>query len=84
MKMPPGLLAAAVLVWGWQAGCVDWVVPLAAALEASRWVRTRWDLGPADFQRLGDLCAALFVVYALYLTLAGDAGLGLGAWVSHG
>ena len=84
MKMPPFLLAAAVLVWGWQSGYVGWVLPLAVALEASRWVRVRWDLSPADFHRLGGLCAAMFGVYALYLTLATDGGLGLGAWVTRG
>ncbi|PCI37118.1 MAG: hypothetical protein COB53_07415 [Elusimicrobia bacterium] len=70
-KLPPGLLGSAALFWGVEAGLVLWAIPSALFLEAPRFVSKRWSLGREDFNRLSDLCAALFGVMAVisYATL---------------
>lgn len=67
MNTPPGLLAAACVLWGAQSGY--WLVALAAAaaLEAPRLVTLRWSTGQAHFNRLSDFCSALIVAAGIYL-----------------
>ncbi|MBI5209125.1 MAG: transglutaminase domain-containing protein [Elusimicrobia bacterium] len=70
MNTPAGVLGAATLFWGWQAGLLPLAVALAAALEGVRWWPRRWDISVEDFTRVTDACAVLFtglVAYA-YLT----------------
>ena len=74
MTTPPLFVAAAVLFWGWETGLLIVALPLAAAVEGSRWVDRRMDLSPADFNRISDLCTVLFIAIAVYLLAAGDGG----------
>ena len=67
MKAPPLLLGAAILLWGWQNGLLPLAAFLAASLEASRIVTTRWDLKAAEFNRIADFCSLLFLGTAVYL-----------------
>jgi protein-glutamine gamma-glutamyltransferase len=71
--MPPGLLGAALLFWGWQTGFVAVALVMAALLEARHLVSSRWDLSRADFNRVSDLSAVLLVVIAIYQFIGGDA-----------
>jgi len=61
MKMPPLLMALAVLFWGWRVDLLFWTIPIALALEVSRWMRGRWDLTLAELNRVWDLTTLLVV-----------------------
>lgn len=70
-KLPPLLLAAAILVWGWQTG--DWLVAAITALiaESPRLIRRRWDIGEEQLRRVTDFCSVLAlaagaILYAVY------------------
>jgi len=76
MSLPPFLAGAALLFWGFESGNLAVAVPLAAALEAPRWVRVRFALEPADYARVADLCTIFFV--GLAVVMAADRG------VAHG
>ena len=65
-KAPPFLLGAALLFWGWQTGFPVIGALLAAALEAPRWVKARWDFSDQDFTRIWVFCTLLFLGAALY------------------
>lgn len=76
MSTPPFLAAAALAFWGWQTGNLPVALPLAAALEAPRWVRARFALEAADYARVSDLCTVFFVLLAI--ALAVDRGVAQG------
>ena len=65
--LPAGILGAAALFWGVQSDLFLWSIPTALALEAPRWISTRWAFGRKDFNRFSDLCAALFGVMAVFI-----------------
>jgi len=66
MKTPPFLIGASLVFWGWQTGLWPLGVALAMIAEGSRLVRSKWDLKPADYNRLADLCTLLFVALLVY------------------
>jgi transglutaminase-like putative cysteine protease len=76
LTLPPLLVGAATLFWGWQSGNLPIAVPLALLLEAPRWLRPRFALDAADYARIADLCTVFFV--GLAVVLAANRG------VSHG
>lgn len=72
MNTPPFLLGATLLFWGWQCGLAWLAVLIALALEAPRWIRSRWELTQADLDRIWNLCAVLFFGSATYAFASGD------------
>lgn len=66
MKIPPLLLPAALLFWGWQTGMLVFAVLLALALELPRWVEARLEFADTDFRRIRDLTAVLILGAAVY------------------
>jgi transglutaminase-like putative cysteine protease len=84
---PAGLLAAALLFWGWQSEQAILAALLALVLEAQRLTPWRWELGVKDFNRMLDLGLLLLAGTAVYLFLtpegegpAASFGLGLTLW----
>ena len=77
------LLASAILLWGWTTGLLFAAVPLAIVLEASRWMRRRWEFSPSDYQKIWNGCLILLlasVVFAVgYSRSLLDPGEGGGA-----
>lgn len=71
--MPPYVLGAALLFWGWQTGALVPGLAMALALEGRLLVRSRWDLERTDFNRASDLSAVLLVLMAVYQALANDS-----------
>jgi hypothetical protein len=67
MKMPPLMLAAAVLFWGWQTEAWAVAVPVALALGAAPFLPLRWDFASAQLYRVADFCTVLMVVLGGYL-----------------
>ena len=57
VRVPAGMLAVAVLLWGWHQDAMLWAALAAIAVEAARVATFRWDFGDADFHRLGDVTA---------------------------
>jgi protein-glutamine gamma-glutamyltransferase len=68
MRAPPFYLAAATLFWAWHANVFPLGIAMALALEAPRFLHTRWSFGSVDFARVGDLCTWAFVILGGYLT----------------
>lgn len=66
LTAPPGLLAAALLLWGWRGGHLWAALLLAVAVEAHRLARLRWDLEDGDFNRIADLSTVAFALLAVY------------------
>lgn len=84
---PGGLLAAALLFWGWQSEQGVLAALLALALESPRLTPWRWELGVKDFNRMLDLGLLLLAGTAIYLFLTPEGegpsasfGLGLTLW----
>jgi len=71
--MPPFVIGAALLFWGWQTGSLVAGLAMALALEARVVVSSRWDLGRGDFNRASDLSAVLLVLMAVYQALANES-----------
>ncbi|HET7342701.1 MAG TPA: transglutaminase-like domain-containing protein [Methylomirabilota bacterium] len=71
--MPPLLLGAALVFWGWQTGLLIPGLAMAVALEARGLVGSRWDLTRADFNRASDLSAVLLVLMAVYQAIANES-----------
>ena len=67
MKTPPWLMGAALLFWGWENGMLVWGVVLGAALEGSRWTRTRWEFSNTDLTRITVLSLTLSLAAGLLL-----------------
>ncbi len=51
MRLPPWLLGATLLFWGWQTGFVIAGVIMAAAVEGPRLVKARWEFSDEDLAR---------------------------------
>lgn len=67
MKLPPYLLGATILFWGWYTGLWLAAIPLAIIYEGSRYINCRWELVTADFRNTSHVCTALLVVVLIYL-----------------
>ena len=70
MKIPPLILGAALMFWGWLTGLWILAAVMALVFEASRLVRLRWDLAPKDFGRISDGCTTLFIVLSIYILMS--------------
>lgn len=66
MKIATGILAGALMLWGWHNALLVVALPLAALIELPRWVPWRWALTDKDFQRLADASTVGFVLLAAY------------------
>ena len=66
MNLGTGVLAAALLLWGWHNELLPVALPLAVVIELPRWIPWRWDLSDKDFQRLADACTVGFLLLAVY------------------
>lgn len=61
MNERPLIVAAALLLWGWQSGHIYVALPLAVVFEARPFVHRRLELREADFQRIADVTSVLFL-----------------------
>jgi protein-glutamine gamma-glutamyltransferase len=82
MNTPPGLVGAALLFWGWQAGLLLFAVPMALALEGARFVGWRWELSAADARRIADLCRLILIAMGIYLWATRGTGHGVLALIA--
>ena len=82
MRTPPLLLGGALLLWAWQTGLWWIALPLALALEGSRFSSIRWNFDQTDLNRLWNLCVVAFAGCTVYLLASAEDGLGLAAAVA--
>jgi transglutaminase-like putative cysteine protease len=66
VKLTTGVMAAALLLWGWHNALLLVALPLAVIIELPRWVPWRWELSDKDFQRLADASTVGFLLLAVY------------------
>jgi hypothetical protein len=67
MKTPPLLLGAALVFWGWSSDMLWVSIVMAAILEGSRILKTRWDLSLSDFSRIADVTSLMLFGLVIYL-----------------
>ena len=73
MTMPPLLLGASLLFWGWQTGMLPVGVIAALLVEAPRLVRFRIHLEPVDFRRITDFNSLLLAALLVYVFLSNQS-----------
>jgi len=76
MITPPFLVGAALGFWGWQSGHPLVGIALGIALEATRYVKLRLELGAVEHSRIADLSTIGFVTLAVLL--AANRGISRG------
>jgi len=76
MTIPPFLIGAALVFWGWQSGNLVAGIALGIVLEAPRYLKFRLDLGAVEHSRIADLSTIGFV--ALTVLLAANRGISRG------
>ncbi|WP_339135141.1 MAG: transglutaminase-like domain-containing protein [Candidatus Electrothrix sp. GW3-4] len=67
MSLPPFFAGVILLFWGWQTGLLSLALPMALFLEGSRYIKSKWALSLADFNRITDICTILLAGLALFL-----------------
>ena len=77
MKMPPFLLLATLVFWGWQSGLLWAGVALGVVLESPRFIKARFDLADEDFRRIWNLCTVLTLALAAIVFTTNDEGGGV-------
>ena len=70
MRIPPALMAAAILLWGWQTGFWLVAIPVAAVVEAHRFTTVRWEFTAAQLKRISDFCTVLLLLIGGYFYFA--------------
>lgn len=74
MKVPPFLLLAVLLFWGWLSGFLAVGAVMGVVLEAPRFIRFRWDLDDTDFNRIWSFCMVLTLALIAYAFTNNDQG----------
>ena len=75
--IPPFLLPAALLFWGWQSGFLLAGAVAGLVLESARFVQARWDLTQEDFRRIWNFCMLLALALVVYVFTTNQEG---GGW----
>lgn len=73
MNLPPFLLAAAVMFWGWQCGQWWLAALVAVALEAPYIFRLRFTVSFPDLGRIANFCTLLLLAVFVYLFVSEGA-----------
>lgn len=73
LNTPRFLIAAALLLWGWQTGLLVFAAIMGVVVEASHWVRWRIDFSIGDMCRIWDMCCLLTVGAGVYCVMTNDS-----------
>jgi hypothetical protein len=74
VKIPPFLLLAALLFWGWQSGLLLAGAIMGTVLESARLIKARWEMSDADFRRILAFCTVLLFATAIYAFTSNEEG----------
>ncbi len=66
MRLPPLLLGAGLLFWGWETDLPYVGGIFAVLVEGTRLTRFRWDLTDEDLNRLWNVCTLIFIAASVY------------------
>ena len=83
MKLPPLLLGAALIFWGWQSDFVLPGVGMALILEAARFTKARWDFSDDDFSRVWTFCSLVFLAASVYAFTSSNGPANFGGWFQN-
>ena len=76
VRLPPGILAVAALIWGYGHGVMGYALIVALLVEATSLIKVRFDLGDEDFHRLGDVTTlGLIVLGVVQFSERGVSGI---------
>jgi hypothetical protein len=82
MKTPAFLIGLALLFWGWRIDALWLAALMAALIEASRWIRARFEFSQSDLDRIWNLCVLLFVASAVIAFALSDGFDAIGSMVT--
>lgn len=74
MRMPPLLMGAAFLFWGWAIDLPAVGGLFAVAVEGARLLRSRWHIEDEDFNRLWNLCSLIFIGATVFAFTSNQGG----------
>jgi hypothetical protein len=66
MRIPPFLLGATLIFWGWQTGFLIPGMLMGVALESARWTKARWEFSDDDFNRIWTFCSLLLIAAGVF------------------
>ena len=66
MRLPPLLLGAVLLFWGWETDLPYVGGIFAVLIEGARLLRFRWAWADEEFNRVWNVCALIFIAAAVY------------------
>ncbi|MGY8814439.1 MAG: transglutaminase domain-containing protein [Gammaproteobacteria bacterium] len=73
---PPFIIAAALLLWGWQTNFILFAIPMIIIIELARWVSWRWPISNKEFHTLSDFSGVGFFIVVIYIfTTVGSRGI---------
>ena len=75
MKIPPFIISASVLFWGWQTGLLPFAACIVPIIELERFIKIRWDFSDKDFNRISDLCTLTLGGLMVYLLVNNPTGI---------
>ena len=67
MQLPPLILGATIIFWGWQTNLWLFALPMALLYEISAFLSWRWHFKTAHFRQVSNLCTILLVIVLIYL-----------------
>jgi len=83
MKMPPLLIGATLLFWGYQTGFLPEGALMALLLEVSRAIKVRWEFTDDEFARVVRFCAVLLLAAIIFAFKDNGGFTGLGELFQH-
>ena len=66
MRLPPLLLGAVLLFWGWETDLPYVGGTFAVLVEGVRLLRLRWEWTDEEFNRVWNVCALIFIAASVY------------------
>jgi len=75
MNLPPLLMGAGLLFWGWQTDLASAGAIMAMVFEGTRLTRFRWDTSEDELNRLWNLVTLVFLAAAVFAFTSNDGAL---------
>ncbi|HNW83638.1 MAG TPA: transglutaminase domain-containing protein [bacterium] len=72
MRFPPFLIGISTLFWGYCTGWTVFSILAAVVFEASRLVKTKFDLKKSDYIRISDLSSVVMIILLIYSFLENE------------
>lgn len=72
MRFPPFLIGISTLFWGYYSGWTVFSILAAVIFEASRLVKTKFDLKKSDYIKISDLSSVVMIILLIYSFLENE------------